>query len=161
MDEDNLYEESVNLFPEEEAEADEETLLEDEEEVIGYKSSVYWDSKTGDLLLDGKGNIVEATPLETWVQWCEKAIETVRYQCLAYSDNHGVASDEALAASTREQAETILYTEIADCLAADPYGRTEYVQSIEFEWTAPDSVYVSCVVVGMDTTETIQTTIHL
>ena len=40
-----------------------------------------------------------------------------------------------------------------EALEADPYGRTEFVQSVTFQWKNPDSVEVLCKVIGIDSNE--------
>lgn len=141
-----------NLFPEdmETLTIDEDELIDEGETVIGYKKGVYFDDKTGDLLRDGNGSILESTPIEAWIQWCTKCIETPRFQCPAYSSDIGINADEVRASITREAQESMLYSEISEALSADPYGRTSYVQYIEFDWTASDTVDVSVIVVGID-----------
>ena len=140
-----------NLFPEDmETTLDEDELIEEGETVIGYKKGVCFDDITGDLLLDGNGSIVECTPIDAWVQWGTKCIETPRFQCRAYSSDIGIDADEVRNAITREEQESMLYSEISEALSADPYGRTAYVQSIEFDWIASDTVNVSVTVVGIE-----------
>lgn len=141
-----------NLFPEDmEASAlSEYELINESETVIGYKKSVCFDDVTGDLLLDGNGSVLECTPIDAWIQWCTKCIETPRFQCRAYSSDIGINTDEICAAITREAKESMLYSEISEALSADPYGRTSYVQSIEFDWISSDTVDVSVIVVGIE-----------
>ena len=88
--------------------------------------------------------------IESWKSWCINCLQTERYKHLAYSTDFGIELDAALAASSREEAESILTREITEALLADPYKRTAYVEEIKFDWTAPDSVVVSVTIHGID-----------
>lgn len=141
-----------NLLPENDtlSEDGEVLLAEFEDEVIGYKKSVYFDSDLGDFIRDGSQSLIESSELDAWIQWCKKCMETPRYSCIAYSDDFGIDTEEAFASNDREHIESILTNEITEALAADPYGRTEYVGSIDFYWIDADSVQIECEVVGID-----------
>ena len=58
--------------------------------------------------------------------------------------------DAALRAESREAAESILTREITEAVAADPYGRCAYIESLAFDWTAPDAIRVDTVLHGID-----------
>lgn len=139
-----------NLFPEDIDEEIDEEEDEDEEAVIGYKIAPYFDSKTGDFILNGSGQIITANEVEAYIQWCENVVATDRYNHDSYTDDIGIDYDEVFAAETQEEAETILESEISEALACDPYGRTQYVQNVAFEWTGPDEVEVSIEVMALD-----------
>lgn len=139
------------LFPEELDDFDDILEEDDTEEVVGYKDAPYFDSRTGDFIIDGHGRIVTADGVMAWSQWCENILSTDRYNHESYTDDIGIDYEEIFqAAETQEEAETLLETEITEALMCDPYGRTQYVQGIEFDWTVPDEVSVSIEVVGMD-----------
>jgi len=142
MEEDNLYPEDYEdeTIDEEEAE---------DEEPIGYRPGVAFDWQTGDFIRDGRNRLLEATGVESWAQWCQNCLQTERYKHLAYSDDFGIELDEAFKAESREEAESILTRQITEALEADPYGRTAYINNIEFDWTAPDAVNVDVTVVGI------------
>lgn len=139
-----------NLFPEDIDEEIDEEEDEDEEAVIGYKIAPYFDSKTGDFILNGSGQIITSNEVEAYIQWCENVVATDRYNHDSYTDDIGIDYDEVFAAETQEEAETILESEISEALACDPYGRTQYVQNVAFEWTRPDEVEVSIEVMALD-----------
>ena len=139
-----------NLFPEDIDEEIDEEEDEDEETVIGYKIAPYFDSNTGDFILNGSGQIITANEVEAYIQWCENVVATDRYNHDSYTDDIGIDYDEVFAAETQEEAETILESEISEALACDPYGRTQYVQNVAFEWTGPDEVEVSIEVMALD-----------
>ena len=141
---------SNNLYP---LGYTEETLTADEisqTAAIGYRGGPTFDFSTGDFVRDGRNRIVECSGIESWKSWCTKAILTGRYNHLAYSFDYGVELDEALANSGKEEAESILAREITEALLADPYGRTQYVDTIDFSWNGPDSVAVSVTVRGIE-----------
>ena len=142
-----------NVFPEDlDIEEDELDQLEDEltEDRPGYKKSIFFDEETGDLKRDGTGKVVESSGIEAWIQWCMKILKTQRYSCLTYSDDIGIDMEAAFQAESREESENILRTEIKEALEADPYGRTEVVESVEFQWQEEDSLIVTCNITGMD-----------
>lgn len=149
-----------SLFPEDIDLEEDELEEEDESEVIGYKIAPYFDSKSGEFLTNGKGQIIEADGVTAYTQWCENVIATDRYNHDAFSDDIGIDCDEIFAAADREEAETIIESEISEALECDPYGRTQYVQNVECEWIAPDTVAVTVEVVALDNElVTINTTI--
>ena len=128
----------------------------------GYKKSVYFDFNTGDLLLDGAKKIIECTPFEAWVQWCQKTILTARFKHNAYSTDIGIDTSDVIGSASREEVEDILTSEISEALAADPSGRTDYVESIEYNWIQPDAVEAVVKVLGRNqTSATFTTTINL
>lgn len=144
MDEDNL-------FPEEdELEEDELVDDDDDEEPIGYKIAPYFDSVIGEFLLDGNGQIVTADEVTAWQHWCENVISTDRYNHDAYTDDIGIDYDEIFKLNDQEEIETELESEISEALTCDPYGRTQYVQNVEFEWITSTEVMVTIEVVGLD-----------
>ena len=103
-----------------------------------------------DLYLNGSGNILRCNEAEAWLVWCKKILATPRYVCDEYSNQIGIDTDSAFKAKTRAGAEEILKAEIRGALKADPYRRTANVESIRFNWFAPDAVEVSTLVTGFD-----------
>lgn len=138
-----------NLFPEDyEDEVIEEADTENEEP-IGYRPGVAFDWQTGDFIRDGRNRLSIATGVESWAQWCQNCLQTARNKHLAYSSDFGIDIDEIFSAESEEEAESILTREINEALEADPYGRTEYIDDIEYTWTGPDSVQIEVTVVGI------------
>ena len=77
------------------------------------------------------------------------AMNTIDLQ--RYPENYELLStDAALRAESREAAESILTREITEAVAADPYGRCAYIESLAFDWTAPDAIRVDTVLHGID-----------
>lgn len=139
-----------NLFPED---IDNELVdLEDENEteVTGYKLASYFDFNSGDFVLNGKGQIITADGVTGYTQWCETVLATDRYNHESYTTDIGIDFNQVFAASSREEAETILESEITEALECDPYGRTQYVQNVICEWIGPDTVEVTVDVVALD-----------
>lgn len=141
--------EEDNLFPED---YEDETIDEEEaedEEPIGYRPGVAFEWQTGDFIRDGRNRLTEATGVDSWKQWCQNCLQTARYKHLAYTDEYGIDIDEIFSAESQEEAESIMTREINEALEADPYGRMEYVDSIDYDWTGQDSVHVTVTVVGI------------
>lgn len=140
-----------NLFPEED-ELEEDDLVDDDddEEPIGYKIAPYFDSVIGEFLLDGNGQIVTADEVTAWQQWCENVVSTDRYNHDSYTDDIGIDYDEIFQLNDQEEIETELEQEISEALTCDQYGRTQYVQNIEFEWLNSTEVMLTIEVVGLD-----------
>lgn len=139
-----------NLYPE-----DYETETIDDNELeqsgpVGYRPGVAFNLETGDFVRDGRNNLLEATGVESWQQWCSNCLQTERYAHLAYSDDFGIEYDQVFSAATREEAENILTRQITEALMADPYGRTAYIDTIEYQWAASDAIQVSITIVGID-----------
>lgn len=152
--------EDENLFPEDDIEASEDDA---EEEIVGYKESLFFDETEGDILRDGQFRLKPSTGIESWKQWCINCLLTEKGQHPAYSSDFGIATHDAFASGNRDEIESTLTREISESLMNDPYGRTEYVDEIEFNWGEPDpdSLYVSMKVHGIDdVTIDITTTIN-
>lgn len=75
---------------------------------------------------------------------------TERYAHLAYSSDFGIELDGVFHATSREEAENILTRQINEALLADPYGRTQYIEEITFDWTGSDAVEVTVTLHGLE-----------
>lgn len=140
----------TNLFPEDIDDLEEEDIDEEEDEDVGYKMAPYFDSKLGEFLLNGSGQIITADGVTAWQQWCENIIATDRYNHDSYTDDIGIDYEPIFQLDEQEEKESELETEISEALECDPYGRTQYVQDISFEWLSDTEVIVQVDVVGMD-----------
>lgn len=140
----------ANLFPE--GYEDEVITSEDlaQHSVTGYRNGLAFSETSGDFIRDGKNKILDSTGVESWRSWCINCIQTERYKHLAYSTDFGIETEAALRAGSREEAESILTREVTEALLADPYGRTAFIDEIEFDWTAPDSIQMSAKIHGID-----------
>ena len=139
-----------NLFPEdyEDETIDEESMESDGP--VGYQPGLAFDEKTGDFIRDGKNQIMESTGVDSWKSWCMNCLQTQRYAYIAYGTDFGIEYDRVFAAESRAEAESILTRQITDAIMADPYGRTAYIEEIEFTWTAPDAIQIDATIVGID-----------
>ena len=151
-----------NLFPvdyDDEALAVESDFVSDDE-VVGYKESVYFDFEKGDYLRDSANRFLTSTGFDAWIQWCIKCLATQRYAHLAYSDDYGVEYEAVFNSTTREEAENELTRQITEALNADPYRRLSYIESMVFDWIDDTAVVVSLVLVGVNgNTAELQTTL--
>ncbi len=123
---------------------------EDVSAVVGYKPGLGFDFENGDFVFDGARRIKEIDGVGSWEGWCKACMMTERYRHLAYDTDFGIETEEAFKAETKEKAQSLLTRQISEALQADPYGRTEYVEDIIFDWDSPDSVTVTVTVHGID-----------
>lgn len=140
----------ANLFPqgyEEEIVTEADVI---ESSPIGYRNGIAFDYATGDFVRDGKNKMVDSTGIESWKSWIINCLSTKRYAYLAYSTDFGIDTDAAFRATSRNEAESILTREITEAIMADPYQRTQYIEDINYEWTAADAVEVTMIIHGID-----------
>lgn len=144
--------ESENLFPDDGLDIEEEEFAEmdDEETPVGYLESIYFDESVGDFSRNGQNQLIGSTRIEAWKQWCVNCIMTERDAYPAYGSSFGVSTTEAVKAETQEECENILAFEIEEALLNDPYGRTETVEEIEFNWLNTNQLEVTVTVNGID-----------
>lgn len=139
-----------NLFPEG---YETEKIVPDEirpTSSIGYRNGIAFDDELGDFLRDGKNMLLDSNGLESWKSWCINCLQTERYKHLAYSTDFGIELESALKSTSRDEAESILTRQITEAILADPYKRAEYVDFVEFDWTAPDAVEAHVVIKGKE-----------
>lgn len=139
-----------NLFPKG---YEEEVILEEDlasKNPAGYRNGIAFDEETGDFKRDGMNKLLDCNGIESWKSWCINCIQTERYKHLAYSTDFGIEIDAAMRAGSREESESILTRQITEALLADPYKRTAYLEEIEFDWTAQDTVSVLVTIHGID-----------
>ena len=139
-----------NLFPEDAPEITPAELISLENRPVGYMEGVHFDETIGDYARDGQNRLISATRLESWEQWCINCIMTEREAYPAYGGLFGVRTIEAFKAHSREEAESILTLEITEGLMNDPYGRTEAVEVIDYNWSGPDVLEIKVTVKGTD-----------
>ena len=139
-----------NLFPTGyETEIIEETDLQSEQPQ-GFKNGLAFDYSNGDFVRDGQNRIVDSDGIESWKSWVMNCIQTERYKHLCYSTDFGIEWDMVYQAQTREEAESILTRQINEAVMADKYKRTEYIEDITYNWTAPDAVEVHITIHGIN-----------
>ena len=140
-----------NLYPAQTAEILAEEINDETDGPIGYMDSVYFEESIGDFVRDGHYRLKGATGIEAWEQWCINCLLTERDAYPSYGSKFGIATKEAFKAETREEAESILTLEINEGLMNDPYGRTEAVEDIIYNWIgAGDGVEIIVTVRGIE-----------
>lgn len=139
-----------NLFPEEDIEIIAEELDDEEDSPVGYVESIFFDEKTGDLARDGQNKLRKSTGLEAWEQWCINCLLTEKDAHPAYGSAFGISTYEAFKTDDRSEAESILTLEITEALMNDPYGRTQMVESIEYDWITTSECTVTVTVQGIE-----------
>lgn len=138
----------ANLFPDG---YENEVITEDDlksGKPVGYRNGVDFDYELGDFKRDGKNKMQDSHGIESWKSWCINCLHTERYKHLAYSTDFGIEIDAALKARSHAESESILTRQITEALTADPYGRTDYIEEITFDWTSPDTVIVDVIIHG-------------
>lgn len=116
---------------------------------VGYRNGIAFDYKVGDFIRDGQNRVVDSDGIDSWKSWCINCIQTQRYMHLAYNTDFGIDLESVFRATSRAEAENILTREITEAILADPYGRTEYIESLSYSWTAPDAIAVNAVLHGI------------
>lgn len=139
----------ANLFPEG---YDAEIITADDlrgTTAIGYRNGPAFDNEAGDFCRDGMNKIMDADGIESWKNWCINCLRTERYKHLAYSSDFGIELDAVFAATSRDEAESILIRQINEAILADPYQRTDYIETIDVKWVGTDSLLVSVTIHGI------------
>ncbi|MCY7558208.1 MULTISPECIES: DUF2634 domain-containing protein [Paenibacillus] len=111
---------------------------------VQYPESPLYDFDAGDYVTDGAGRYVMADGHTAWAQWCQKAVLTDRFACLAYSTDYGSEARAARRQPTRAAVQSEMERSITETLLVDP--RTQAVQDFEFRFEG-DSVWVAFTVV--------------
>lgn len=117
---------------------------------IGYRNGIAFDDSIGDFRRDGKNRLLDSTGIESWKSWCINCLQTERFKHLAYSSDFGIEMDAVFAATSREEAESILTRQITEAIMADPYQRAAYIENLEYAWAAADAVEVHLTIQGID-----------
>lgn len=115
--------------------------------------SPYFDYEKGDFVLSPTGKMMEASPFDAWAQWCVKAINSERYNLMAYGNGYGAELEEAFREPTRAAQESAIERTITETVMADPYQRTVYARDFLFDWGV-DSVEVTFTIGGIWEQET-------
>jgi hypothetical protein len=111
-------------------------------EQVPFRRSWKFNFETGEFVLTPTGKFVETNDDEAWLEWCRKAIHTVRYRYLIYSRYFGQDFEDLIGRYlTWEARESELKRMSIECLMADP--RTAKVENFTFQWNS-DSVIFSC-----------------
>lgn len=127
---------------------------------VGYKNGIAFDYQAGDFARDGKNRVLDSTGIESWQSWCINCLQTERYKHLAYSSDFGIETDQIFRATSRAEAESLLTRQITEAILADPYGRADYIDSLTYEWEAPDAIRADLTIHGINDT-TIDVTAYI
>ena len=132
-----------NLFPTEEI----TQAVEPEEPVLNeirFGRSWRFDFEKGDFVMTPTGKVIESKDVEAWLEWCQKALRTIRYRFVVYSRNYGQEFEDLIGRGFSHQAQESEIKRIAtECLMVDL--RTAAVENFIFEWKE-DQCFFSCMV---------------
>ncbi|MCB6569975.1 DUF2634 domain-containing protein [Eubacterium limosum] len=110
--------------------------------------SFYFDYKKGDFLLDNTGKVPLAEPVDTWIQWCVKALATERFAFRSYSTEYG-AEYQPTMSMEQKACENWIERTISETLLADPLQRTAFVKDFSYSHYS-DCLFVTFMVCGQD-----------
>ena len=119
------------------------------EKPIGYRNGIAFDYELGDFKRDGLNKMLDSNGIESWKSWCINCLQTERYKHLAYGTDYGIEYEKVFKSESPEEAESILTRQITEAILADPYQRTRYIENIEYDWTAPDSIVAHVTIHGI------------
>ncbi|ACV64916.1 hypothetical protein Dtox_4249 [Desulfofarcimen acetoxidans DSM 771] len=136
-----------NLFPTTQVETTTSELSETQSSQVKFGKSWRFDFEAGEFVLTPTGKVTENQGIEAWLEWCNKALMTVRYRFLIYSRNHGQEFEELISRQLSQPANESEITRIAtECLKVDP--RTKLVGNFKFNWVE-DRCYFTCEVTNI------------
>lgn len=116
-----------------------------EETVFGRNVALNYENE--EFFLSPTGRQYKLDEVNSWVEWCVKALSTPRYKHLIYSDNYGSELYTLIGQSySHEFAESEIRRMVKECLLAD--DRTANVDNFQFEWI-DDGVMFTCRVVNI------------
>lgn len=100
-----------------------------------------------EFVLSPTGRQYKLDEVNSWVEWCVKALSTPRYKHLIYSDSYGSEFHTLIGKSySHELAESEIRRMAKECLLAD--DRTANVDNFQFEWI-DDGVMFTCRIVNI------------
>ena len=117
-------------------------LLESSSSNATFGRNVELNYSDEEFVLSPTGRQYKLDEVNSWVEWCVKALSTPRYKHLIYSDNYGSELQTLIGKSyPHEFAESEIKRMVKECLMAD--SRTAAVDSFQFEWIE-DGVMFTC-----------------
>jgi sporulation protein YlmC with PRC-barrel domain len=120
-----------NLFPEDMS--FEETSIENIDQPLEFKGSYLFDFEKGEFVKNPDGTIARCDDLQSYVQWCNKAMATPRYK-LAYSNLYGHEFKELIGKNLSIEAiELEIKRMTIETLIVHP--RTKDVINFDFQWS--------------------------
>lgn len=119
-----------------------------DESFTGYLPSAYFSGS--DFQRDGTHQIVEASGVDAWRQWCEKCLLTQKGASPYYPQEFGLDLQAAFGTHDKGLTENILSREIKESLEADPYHRLSSITSMTFLWMGESTLQVSLQLTGIE-----------
>lgn len=122
-----------NLFPED-MDFEITDLVEDEMEVVdNFKKSYHFDFEKGEFEKGADGKVSLINRLNSYMQWCQKALLTKRSRHMAYSDVYGQEYYTLIGSSLSKKAVELEVERMTrEGLMVHPY--TKRVENFIFEW---------------------------
>ena len=136
----------ANLFPEFEMP---QMTPEPKTPVNQNVTSYYFDFELGDFRSNGAGKSIKASPVENWIQWCMKAVNTERYRFRAYRQRYGAEWARLEDYNDPYAKESWIERTITETLLADPLKRTACVKDFNYTWDG-DSADVDFAIYNQD-----------
>lgn len=119
-----------------------------DEDFTGYLPSAYFSGN--DFQRNGAHQIVEASGVDAWRQWCEKCLLTQKGASPYYPKDFGLDLQAAFGTHDKSLTENVLTREIKEALEADPYHRLNSITSMIFSWVSESILQVSLQLTGID-----------
>ncbi|GAA0076202.1 DUF2634 domain-containing protein [Clostridium sp. CTA-5] len=124
----------ANLFP---IDSLESSKIIQESKNIEFKGTYAFNFKTGEFIKNSDGSVKILDEFEAYIQWCEKAMLTNRYEYNAYSEKYG--KDIIGSFIDKKAIELELKRITQEALMVHPL--TKSVDSFSFEWKDSDVYY--------------------
>lgn len=119
-----------NLFPEE---LDFDEFIEHTEDDIAFKGSYAFDFETGDFIKGSNGKVAKVGVKESYIQWCNKCLNTSRFKHLSYSDDYGQEYYTLIGSGlSKEAIELEVERMTEEALFVHPY--TDSIYDFDFSW---------------------------
>jgi len=114
---------------------------------VRFGRSWQFDFGAGDFVTTPTGGIKALDPIESWVEWCKKAILTQRYRYMAYTSGFGQEYEDLIGTKlTYEAIQSEIIRMTQETLLVDP--RTKAVRGFTFDKSG-DQVFFECEVVNI------------
>lgn len=128
----------MNLFPKE-VKFKPTGYVEDEQaEIKKFKGSYAFDFISGEFKKGPDGKVMIVSPMEAYLQWCEKVLLTKRFMHSSYTDVYGQEYYTLVGSSLSKPAVELEVKRMTiEALMVHPY--TEKVDDFIFSWNSPKS----------------------
>ena len=116
-------------------------ILESSSSNASFGRNVELNYSDEEFVLSPTGRQYKLDEVNSWVEWCVKALSTPRYKHLIYSDNYGSELHTLIGKSyPHEYAESEIKRMVKECLMAD--ARTAAVDEFQFEWIEDGVIFI-------------------